>query len=605
MSYNEDDISFPAYSALFNYVDESIFIRNKISNKVQTILNDTNDLNLKINNEKRLKSILFNEIKDKYNSRINDYELNYPRISKEDFENFQVNKFKLKVTKAENSGYYTTFPKTFYCDKCGDFRVFGKNDKWEKFNIEKCKRTGCDGHYKQLGIVSFCEQCGKIDSIFKNCPKHGTEFLKLNRKSKENISSWSVTCTKCDFESDFLSYPCNHKNNYQNYSICDKPATKLKPLNVIQGVVSKSVVITTVDVPHESKLDNLDEIMFGLYLNKFDYITKYGFDITLKNIISKLEAREKLYSDPDLKKMMKDSLKPLDKIYETVKEIKENYKEYSLTELNDYLMLTDFFSEDETNIMTYSKFVKNDEKHEKIFKTLQKNFGIEEITYISDIHLISSSIGSIKGINKFYEKKFAPHFEPHWKNKAEREIFKAYSYPFETEGIMFDLNKIKIVNWLINNNFLNNETVETEEEAKKILIEMEEGSEEYDKLTTLLHTFSHILIRRSSLYTGLDTDSCSEILFPKTGAFLIYSTSNINIGGFNFVFENSLLNWFNDIHLDMNDCTFDPMCLHDNGSCFSCLYLPEFVCCLFNSRLDRDAFLGKTNRYKKGFWKRS
>ena len=28
---------------------------------------------------------------------------------------------------------------------------------------------------------------------------------------------------------------------------------------------------------------------------------------------------------------------------------------------------------------------------------------------------------------------------------------------------------------------------------------------------------------------------------------MIYSTSNINIGGFLFVFENSMMKWFNDI----------------------------------------------------------
>ena len=38
--------------------------------------------------------------------------------------------------------------------------------------------------------------------------------------------------------------------------------------------------------------------------------------------------------------------------------------------------------------------------------------GIDDITYIPDIHMISSSIGVIKGINKSDENA-TPHFETH------------------------------------------------------------------------------------------------------------------------------------------------------------------------------------------------
>ena len=227
--------------------------------------------------------------------------------------------------------------------------------------------------------------------------------------------------------------------------------------------------------------------------------------------------------------------------------------------------------------------------------------GIEEITYIPDIHIISSSIGVIKGINKS-DENIVPHFEPHWSNPNRTE-FKAYCYPYITEGIMIDLDKIKIVNWLIDNGFLKQKYPKTKSEAVNILLKLEKTNlQAYYEVEKLIHTFSHVLIRRSSLYTGLDSDSCSELLFPKNGAFLIYSTSNINIGGFLFVFEHSIFDWFNDVKLDINDCIFDPTCIEDEGACFSCLFLPEYVCCNFNEQLDRDVFLGSTNRYKKGFW---
>jgi hypothetical protein len=84
-------------------------------------------------------------------------------------------------------------------------------------------------------------------------------------------------------------------------------------------------------------------------------------------------------------------------------------------------------------------------------------------------------------------------------------------------------------------------------------------------------------------------------------AIMIYSTSNINIGGFQFVFEHSLEDWFREVEFDIEACTFDPACITERGACFSYLYLPEYVCTEFNQFLDRDVFLGR-KRYSTGYW---
>lgn len=121
---------------------------------------------------------------------------------------------------------------------------------------------------------------------------------------------------------------------------------------------------------------------------------------------------------------------------------------------------------------------------------------------------------------------------------------------------MFDLDKVKIANWVCKNCGVELEFTE-EKDAKKYLFDLSEKSDEFIALKTLVHSFAHVLIKRASLYTGLHSNSCGELLFPKSGAFLIYSTSNINIGGFLFVFENSLIDWFNDVKEDVSECIFD------------------------------------------------
>ena len=67
---NEQKINFPVYSALFHVVDNLILTRGNLSYKIDRIIGDTNDINLEIRNEERLKNKLFKEIVKNYNSRI-------------------------------------------------------------------------------------------------------------------------------------------------------------------------------------------------------------------------------------------------------------------------------------------------------------------------------------------------------------------------------------------------------------------------------------------------------------------------------------------------------------------------------------------------------
>ena len=173
-----------------------------------------------------------------------------------------------------------------------------------------------------------------------------------------------------------------------------------------------------------------------------------------------------------------------------------------------------------------------------------------------------------------------------------------------TEGIILTLNKRKICEWLYACKLISfNPTHDVEiEDYFAGLRRSGEGSEGYVPIKTLLHTLSHLLMRASSVYTGLDLQSYGEKVFPTSAAILLYSTSNINIGGLQFIFEHEIFHWFEDILFEVKECTLDPNCINEKGACFSCMYIPEFVCGYFNQFLDRDVFLGKTKRYSIGFW---
>lgn len=623
--------AFPAHSALFHCVDGLIFTRHGFAHKTVKILSDENDRNQKIRNEKRLKDKLFREIMYNYNRRIDRYTLLLIKFSSSKKDDLEIIKYKLVSSMGEEegdySGRYAVYPRSFVCSKCGDFRVVSI-DEWSIFNPNKCRIQGCDGRYEQISILMFCEKCGKIVPLYYPCKKHGTRHIRLIRKEKDSLLTWRVVCQKCYEEGskepiDIFRFTCNHLDK-NNKKICNEKATKFKPLTIKEGGVFTPVVMTCVDIPptENIQLEDLEYLLLGLYLDKFNEISG---EIKSNVNLSKIESFVRTYKDQNIKDTMFStdptlSKLPLDMrerewkkrwfidvIESVTKNLKDNYSSVDLENLNDYFAIKGVFSDEDTNIMSYDGYLDliNDGTRKKMLKesynALKQKFGIGNITYISDINLVSSCIGVINGINKFYEPGFVPHFNPIWKDKRKKDKFVVYSYPFETEGLLIDLDKLQICNWLIDNGFLLEEKPKKEEEAIEILLKIEKDTESYNALKTLLHTLSHTLIRRSSLYTGLDSDSCGELIFVNPGALLIYSTSNINIGGFEYVFEHSLKDWFNEVEYDIRDCTFDPTCIFENGACFSCLYLPEYVCSEFNHYLDRDVFIG-TKRYKVSYW---
>lgn len=628
MDYNNMKKQFPAFSALFNLTPMSTFMRDGISNQVNWLFDDGIGVNLDINNEGRLKTTLYSSIRDMYNERKRHHGLlikDLPYVPYDDM--IKINKLQLKFDKKESSsGRYVTYPKTFYCEKCGNFIYLRNETEFENFNPKKCRRKGCDGQYTQFQFVGFCEDCGAIIPCYQGCKDHRLEDMELIRRDPDDLKTWKLRCRICGYEKDFVPL-CYHTDSMGNSFFEKKMKPRLTyPLNMNDGSVFKSVVKTVVDIPEGFGKDFQsgyisDYALFGLYLEKFDDLYR---KVNFRKIMDDLDIYHR-YIDEDEDDMEDDEFIKFKRggaISGVIESLQKDYSIEDISEINDYLILSSFFDKNKNKnlfIPSYNEYFESKTEvsegidldsfeNKEDYESFKNDYNISNIIYIPDIHLISASIGKIRGVNKFYDEDFVPHFEPHWANKAENKI-RIFAYPFQTEGLLIDLDKIKIVNWLINNGklIINGDKITDEvtsyDDAKEILFNLEEdkANSSYYEVKTLLHTFSHVLMSRSSLYTGLDVNSCSEIIFPKSGSFVIYSTSNINIGGFKFVFENSLKNWFDEVKLDVNDCIFDPTCIQEKGACFSCLHLPEYVCSEFNEYLDRDVFIGK-HRYDVGFW---
>jgi hypothetical protein len=639
---DEWNLEYNAHSALYHCIPGLITTRSKTAHQITKVFPDKNGINLEIQNEDRLKEKLFNEIKSMYNSRIRKYGLDGLFQLGEYKDNLEIIKFKLINSSFESddedySGVHRVYPKTFVCSECGDFRSITYK-KFKYFDPNKCSNTECNGRYDQMSIVLFCDVCGRIKELREyNCKEHKDAPITLKRIEWDSLGNWEVICPICQKKGKepvqlFNVLSCNHYENDFNKTskLCSEPRSKFIPLTIKEGGIFSPIIITSVDIPPVEYIDlkDLEFVLLALHLGKFDDITEdIGEEVSLEDIeelimsynskiLKKKHFKQigQINSSENKKNSIWREYNHIDLIEDVIGNLKDRFNHTELENFNDYFAITKPFSDYQDNKpISYDEHIismNNEDKKEialENYEKLKEDFGLEDIKYVPSLTLISSCIGVINGINRFYEEDFVPHFNPLWKDADKKDTLLVYSYPYETEGIIFDLDKIKVCDWLIKNEFIKNNKPKSSNEAKEILLNIQKYTddqkytEEFLALKTLLHTLSHILINKASLYTGLDTDSSSEILFVNQASILIFSTSNINIGGFEHIFENSLFNWFYQIKIDMLDCILDPTCIYENGACFSCLYLPEYVCAEFNHFLDRDVFVGKGERYQS-YW---
>lgn len=626
-SKNITSYNWPAISALFHGVKGLIFLRGypeSLAFRVTYLYKDT-DRNLIIENERRLKEILFNRIKISYNNRIDIYKLNYSKLSKDFIAKFNVERFKLIKSQdtqneiREESGSFHIYPRTFVCRKCNQYRYFKRE---ERLNAT-CERPGCNGKYEQLSVLKFCETCGKVEEFYYRCeerdkhPSGSHESLSFKRPIRDEPITWKFVCDVCKTERDPLNMWCNHKLP-DGSRISEKEKTKIKIMTVREGSIFTPVVINTIDLPNTDyiTLHDVEYVLLAISLGKFDNIRHI---LDSPNILKSINNLKKLYNNQENKKLAFDMVKginpiltenefevlwksqnKIDQIENAIEEVKRSFdiEKIDMEILNNFNALKGLFS-DEKNIITYEELISkvqmgNNVKSEH-YNFIKKRFKLKEISYISRLKLISSCIGTINGINRFYEKGFVPHFEPIWKTN-KKDIILAYSYPYETEGILFEFDKTKINDWLKKNGFSITSSPE------EFLLKMNKDSNEYEAVYTLLHTLSHILLKKSSLHTGLDEQSCGEMIFPNNCAILLFSTSNINIGGFGFIFENYLYELFTEADFELRKCIYDPLCIKEKGACFSCMYLPEHVCHNMNQNLDRGVLVGNVRSIKEKFW---
>jgi hypothetical protein len=172
-----------------------------------------------------------------------------------------------------------------------------------------------------------------------------------------------------------------------------------------------------------------------------------------------------------------------------------------------------------------------------------------------------------------------------------------------TEAIYFQLDPLRVLDWINRNAIAHTPAADTALEAWAIIHARVPGllrtrnEPEYIApasvaVRTLLHSISHALLKNVE-WSGYDPASVGEFLFPETLSCVLYANryQETKVGGLLTLFERGLAMWLQRSRDDARACLYDPICEDEGGACSGCLQR-EHGCTEFNQELSRATLFG-------------
>lgn len=522
-----------------------------------------------------------------------------------------------KISDEERGIVAEISPLTFYCPECMKIYTYSSAEMYEQ-SSKRCQK--CKVELAQFRQIYFC-QCGNaIDVHRPRCPVHGYKDI--------------VWDGKYDFYCDICKRPIHMQTK------CPQCGQMLYPKNALdpsQFFAYSLSLIDLIDEKLEIFISDTDYGRFAVLAYWLGKISPEDLQTIIKNgLITDEESYKEVYEmmlkqfaalgeaatqaaeiaakskcGSNYNDIIDEIKTKISTTSDDLNEIAENILEYDLVyHLEDSSTLDD--------AIKTAQFLDTNSNPESYQKVAEK-YGILDAKVCDRIPFISCSYGYTRK-----ESECKPGVQLH-ALKSERPGRKnVYAIKLNTEGVLFEFDRKKIIQWLLKNEFIDSENAPdiSDEESVKIWfaesikpsaihpfseIDEMENSATYH-VYRLIHSLTHIIIRAAAEISGLGKDSLSEYIFPGIPAVLIYcqNSQGFNLGALYNTFEAYFDKWLNNAYDSANQCVFDPICMERDKACTGCLFLNEVSCRHFNKDLDRSYLIGYVDRETQkriyGFW---
>lgn len=537
-------------------------------------------------------------------------------------------------------------PLVFYCSSCHNTFKLRKSSDIQK-STWTCKECGKHS-VKQLQMVYACE-CGYAQPIeipyvkgnpkMEYRPNENAYKMFYREGNNRKTAEFSKICPNCGYY--LLPDNAESGRNYKPFSVSvinlvDKQSGDFYE----KGIEAKKIVIAKwfeqlTQTEYQDILNNL-ELSFSADMRSdaqrkevedqvraliaAGMIPKESFDSAVATMMENKKSGSKI--DQYISKC--------DRIF--VKKPGEDDSDYEerLNHLAFKLMQYDTVKY-ASRVITLEDSIKRQLEigfilKEKEITDMHTILGISNMQVSCDIEIINCTYGyTRKSVNPVNTKNKNCKLKLNAYDKTKDGTANiAFGAKLETEGILFEIDKVKIIKWLLINGIITDEQVPDLEDSisvKKWFSENVSGEAismfgeiEEDKVITkyvfeLLHSISHAFMKTSGELSGLAVNSLTEIIFVETASIFIYAQTSqgIPLGALSGMAESKYIFFLRNTLNDNRNCIFDPICSERDGSaCNACMHLPETSCSHFNQELGRKFLytLDNSDSAKKiiGFW---
>lgn len=530
-------------------------------------------------------------------------------------------------------------PLIFYCRNCKSTFSFS-DSRYISKNTWKCPKCS-KNDIRQLQMIYACE-CGAANPVklpykkiagqkveFKYNPVEGRNAYKFYYYNKGKEMKEEMIF-KCQCNRILIPSNASDGKNFRPFDV--------KTINLIdkrqgvfysKGIDSQKIIIANwLELIEEDKYEDILENIDDFFNENNNIENSKAFIKKVQEYIDIFELDEDEAKEKAKKAFLKNNdrknsgvQRKIDKQFpslsaEQIEIVASQVIEYNTLKKANRVISIEEAIESQLQLGV----IKNQDDILKI----NKKYGIKEAQVSQDIEIITSTFGYTR---KTTDPEKVPtgvtlNLKPFRDDKDKNIV---YCSVLETEGIVIELDKVKILKWLYDNNVISEENIpdmEDELSIRKWFIENIktdrvtafsniELDEPEMKITyyvyNLIHTISHALLKNAGILSGLEKNSLSEMIFPNLTTIFIYAntTQGIPLGALSGMFEQNYRSFITQAEDIMGRCVFDPLCMdRDNGSCSACTQLSEISCCHFNKDLNRKLLIGHKTQKESiiGFW---
>ena len=518
-------------------------------------------------------------------------------------------------------------PLVFYCSACGtvfDVRNPSNVDKY----TWKCKECG-KWAVKQLQMIYACE-CGHAQPIkipyvpgvkdFKYRPNETQYKMFYKNGRAEKPAEFVLPCPTCNAR--LVPDNANSGRNYKPFTLrvinlVDERCGRFykKGLEAQKTIVSRWFGQVSAE-DYEEILNNIDLAFSDAFRSDSQ---RAAIEQQVRSLVDAGLLPEEMFESAVNNMLQNTSNTKSVERYVTICD-----DLFAKRKAEDSVGYTEWLGHFSFKLMQYDT-LKYAKRIVTLEEAIQRQFEMEFIDSVDEVNELNARLGisnmqvscDIQILNCTYGYTRRVADPKNSSNKQCRLKLNAYDKTrdgtanlvygakLDTEGILFEIDRRKIVEWLYANGIITEEQLpdlDDDVSVKKWFAEYVHsdvismfGEIDEDEVITknvfaLLHSMSHAFMNAAGELSGLSSNSLTEIIIVETASIFIYAQTSqgIPLGALSGMAETNYAYFLRKAFDEAKNCVFDPICTErDDTACSACLIIPEISCNHFNAELGR------------------